>query len=500
MPAARTSVRPRGRARSAAAEAAPRVGFVSLGCPKALVDSERILTQLRAEGYDIAPTYQAADVVVVNTCGFIDAAVDESLEAIGEALEQNGRVIVTGCLGAKPQRILERHPRVLKVTGPHAYEEVMSAVHEHLPPRHDPFLDLVPPQGVRLTPRHYAYLKIAEGCNNRCSFCIIPAMRGRLVSRRIDDVLREAERLAAAGVQELLVISQDTGAYGADLRYAGGEWRGVSYESRFIDLARALAELSVWVRLHYVYPYPHVDAVIPLMAEGRLLPYLDIPFQHGSPSVLRRMRRPAHTQDTLARIRAWRRICPELTLRSTFIVGFPGESEAEFAELLAWLDEAQLDRVGCFRYSPVEGAPANALPDHVAPQLQEERYARFMERAAAISARRLAARVGTRQRVLVDEVTGDLATARSAAEAPQIDGVVRIERVVGEPRLRTRAGEKNGTRLNGSVGNSSAGKKNSARLSAGEKNGAWLSAGQWADVEIVSADAYDLTGRLIEAA
>ena len=499
VPAARTGVHPRGRARSGTAEAAPRVGFVSLGCPKALVDSERILTQLRAEGYDIAPTYQAADVVVVNTCGFIDAAVDESLEAIGEALEQNGRVIVTGCLGAKPQRILERHPRVLKVTGPHAYEEVMSAVHEHLPPRHDPFLDLVPPQGVRLTPRHYAYLKIAEGCNNRCSFCIIPAMRGHLVSRRIDDVLREAERLAAAGVQELLVISQDTGAYGADLRYAGGEWRGVSYESRFIDLARALAELSVWVRLHYVYPYPHVDAVIPLMAEGRLLPYLDIPFQHGSPSVLRRMRRPAHTQDTLARIRAWRRICPELTLRSTFIVGFPGESEAEFAELLAWLDEAQLDRVGCFRYSPVEGAPANALPDHVAPQLQEERYARFMERAAAISARRLAARVGTRQRVLVDEVTADLATARSAAEAPQIDGAVRIERV-GAPRLRTHAGEKNGTRLNVSVGNRSAGKKNSAWLRAGENSGAWLSAGQWADVEIVSADAYDLTGRLIEAA
>jgi ribosomal protein S12 methylthiotransferase len=480
--AARAGVRQRGGARSVPGEEPPRVGFVSLGCPKALVDSERILTQLRAEGYAIAPTYQAADVVVVNTCGFIDAAVDESLEAIGEALERNGRVIVTGCLGAKPQRILERHPRVLKVTGPHAYEDVMRAVHEHLPPRHDPFLDLLPAQGVRLTPRHYAYLKIAEGCNNRCSFCIIPAMRGRLVSRRIDDVLREAERLAAAGVKELLVISQDTSAYGADVRYAPGEWRGVSYESRFIDLARALAELAVWVRLHYVYPYPHVDAVVPLMAEGRLLPYLDIPFQHGSPAVLRRMRRPAHAEDTLARIRAWRRICPELTLRSTFIVGFPGETEAEFAELLAWLDEAQLDRVGCFRYSPVEGASANALPNHVPPQLQEERYARFMERAAAISVRRLAARVGKRLRVLVDEVTGDSATARSVAEAPQIDGVVRIEKPAAQ-RRPTRAGE-----------------KNSAGLSVAEKNGAWLGAGQWADVEIVSSDAYDLAGRLIETA
>jgi len=467
-PAARRGTRAGGGTRSR--QRAPTVGFVSLGCPKALVDSERILTQLRAEGYEIAPSYKAADVVVVNTCGFIDDAVDESLEAIGDALEQNGRVIVTGCLGARPQRILERHPRVLKVTGPHAYEEVIGAVHEHLPPRHDPFFDLVPPQGVRLTPRHYAYLKIAEGCNNRCSFCVIPAMRGRLASRRIDDVLREAERLAAAGVKELLVISQDTSAYGADMRYARGGWRGVSYESRFIDLARALGELTVWVRLHYVYPYPHVDAVIPLMAEGRLLPYLDVPFQHGSPSVLRRMRRPAHAENTLARIRAWRRICPELTLRSTFIVGFPGETEAEFAELLAWLDEAELDRVGCFKYSPVEGAAANALPDHVPPLLQEERYARFMERAAAISARRLSARVGKRLRVLVDEVTGDHATARSAAEAPQIDGVVRIEK--GARRLRLRAGE---------------------------KNVAWLSVGEWADVEIVSATAYDLTGRLIEA-
>jgi ribosomal protein S12 methylthiotransferase len=449
--------------RAPASAQAPKVGFVSLGCPKALVDSERIITQLRAEGYEVAPSYEAADVVVVNTCGFIDAAVDESLEAIGEALERNGRVIVTGCLGARPERILERHPRVLKVTGPQAYEEVVGAVHEHLPPQHDPFFDLLPPQGVRLTPRHYAYLKIAEGCNNRCSFCIIPSMRGRLASRRIDEVLREAERLVNAGVKELLVISQDTSAYGADLRYAPGSWRGREYQTRFIDLARALGELPAWVRLHYVYPYPHVDAVIPLMAEGRVLPYLDIPFQHGSPTVLRRMRRPAHAEDTLARIRSWRRDCPQLTLRSTFIVGFPGETEAEFAELLAWLDEAGLDRVGCFKYSSVEGAAANALPDHVAPQVQEERYARFMEKAAAISARRLAARVGTRVRVLVDEVVDGVALARSAAEAPQIDGVLRIA---------------------------------SAPLTAGEKNIARLTAGEWADVEITGADAYDLTGRL----
>ena len=428
---------------------------MSLGCPKALVDSERILTQLRAEGYEVAPTYQDADVVVVNTCGFIDAAVDESLEAIGEALEQNGRVIVTGCLGARPERILERHPRVLKVTGPQAYEEVVGAVHQHLPPLHDPFFDLLPPQGVRLTPRHYAYLKIAEGCNNRCSFCIIPSMRGRLASRPIGDVMREAERLAQAGVKELLVISQDTSAYGADLRYAGGRWRGQDYQTRFIDLARALGELNIWVRLHYVYPYPHVDEVIPLMAARRVLPYLDIPFQHGSATVLKRMRRPAHAVDTLARIRAWRRECPGLTLRSTFIVGFPGETEAEFAELLAWLDEAQLDRVGCFKYSPVEGASANALPDHVPGEIQEERYARFMERAAAISARRLQARVGERLRVLVDEVRDGTAVARSEADAPQIDGVVRIDK---PGKLRV---------------------------------------GDWADVEIVGADAYDLTGRLV---
>ncbi len=448
----RLSAKPKSKA-APRSRRVPKVGFVSLGCPKALVDSERILTQLRAEGYEVSPTYAAADVVVVNTCGFIDAAVDESLDAIGEALEQNGRVIVTGCLGARPERILERHPRVLKVTGPHAYEDVVNAVHEHLPPRHEPFLDLLPPQGVRLTPRHYAYLKIAEGCNNRCSFCIIPAMRGDLVSRPIADVMREAERLVNAGVKELLVISQDTSAYGSDLRYAAGQWRGQTYASRFIDLARALGELGVWVRMHYVYPYPHVDKVIPLMAEGRVLPYLDIPFQHGSASVLKRMRRPAHSVDTLARIQAWRAQCPELTLRSTFIVGFPGETEAEFAELLAWLDAAQLDRVGCFKYSPVEGAAANDLGDHIAPEVQEERYARFMERAAAISAQRQAARVGRTLRVLVDEVTGEMAIARSAADAPQIDGVVRIE------------------------------------------DGGTLRAGDWAQVKITGADAYDLTAR-----
>ena len=434
---------------------APKVGFVSLGCPKALVDSERILTRLRAEGYEISATYDAADVVVVNTCGFIDAAVDESLDAIGEALEKNGRVIVTGCLGARPERILARHPRVLKVTGAHAYEDVMDAVHEHVPPRHDPFTHLVPPQGIRLTPRHYAYLKISEGCNNRCSFCIIPSMRGRLASRPIDEVLREAERLVAAGVKELLVISQDTSAYGADLRYRSGTWRDETYETRFIDLARGLGSLGAWVRLHYVYPYPHVDAVIPLMAEGRVLPYLDVPFQHGSPTVLKRMRRPAHAEDTLARIQGWRRLCQELVIRSTFIVGFPGETEAEFSELLDWMDAAQLDRVGCFKYSPVEGAAANALPDHVPAPLQEERYARFMERAGAISAARLKARVGSRMRVLVDAIDGSTAIARSAADAPEIDGVVRI---------------------------------------AGARG---LAVGDWADVRIVGADAYDLSARLL---
>jgi ribosomal protein S12 methylthiotransferase len=434
--------------------AIPKIGFVSLGCPKALVDSERILTRLRAEGYEVAPSYDAADVVVVNTCGFIDSAVDESLDAIGEALEQNGRVIVTGCLGAKPERILERHPRVLKVTGPHAYEDVLAAVHEHLPPQHDPYMDLVPPQGIRLTPRHYAYLKISEGCNNKCSFCIIPAMRGRLASRPIDEVLREGERLVNAGVKELLVISQDTSAYGVDIRYRKGSWRNTEYDTRFLDLARGLGSLGVWVRLHYVYPYPHVDDVIPLMAERQVLPYLDIPFQHGSPSVLKRMRRPAHAENALDRIHAWRKECPDLVIRSTFIVGFPGETEAEFEELLTWLDEAQIDRVGAFKYSPVEGATANALGDHVAPEVQEERYARFMEHAQEISAKRLAERVGKKMRVLIDTVDGSTAIARSEADAPEIDGVVRISR---------------------------AGK---------------LRVGDWADVRITSADEYDLKATL----
>ena len=406
----------------------PKVGFVSLGCPKALVDSERILTQLRAEGYAVAPDYDSADVVVVNTCGFIDSAIDESLDAIGEAIEQNGRVIVTGCLGANPQRILERHPKVLKVTGPHAYDAVLSAVHEHLPPKHDPFLDLVPAQGVRLTPRHYAYLKISEGCNNKCSFCIIPDLRGKLASRSIDSVLVEAEKLVRAGVRELLVISQDTSAYGADVKYRKAAWRGDDYETRFLDLARGLGSLGVWVRMHYVYPYPHVDEVIELMAEGKVLPYLDIPFQHGSATVLKRMKRPAHAENTLARITRWREICPDLTLRSTFIVGFPGETESEFRELLDWLEVAQLDRVGAFKYSPVEGARANEAGVHIAPEVQEERLSRFMERAQQISAARLAQRVGRTETVLVDAVEGNVAIARSRGDAPEIDGIVRITR------------------------------------------------------------------------
>jgi ribosomal protein S12 methylthiotransferase len=410
---------------------APRVGFVSLGCPKALVDSERILTQLRIRGYEISPSYQASDLVVVNTCGFIDSAIDESLEAIGEALAANGKVVVTGCLGANPQRILEKHPKVLAVTGPHATEQVLEAVNTHLPRPHEPFIDLVPPQGIRLTPRHYAYLKISEGCNNKCSFCIIPSLRGRLASRPLDQVLAEAERLVAAGVRELLVISQDTSAYGVDLRYQPVQFRGQEFETRFIDLARGLGSLGAWVRLHYVYPYPHVDAVLPLMAEGKVLPYLDIPFQHGSPTVLKRMKRPAHAEDTLERIASWRRAVPDLTLRSTFIVGFPGETDAEFEELLAWLDVAQLDRVGCFRYSPVEGATANALPGAVAPEVMDERYARFMEKAAAISEQRMAAKVGREMMVLVDHVDGAKAVARTAGDAPEIDGVVNVKKAKG---------------------------------------------------------------------
>jgi ribosomal protein S12 methylthiotransferase len=436
-----------------------RIGFVSLGCPKALVDSERILTRLRAEGYETVPSYEAADLVVVNTCGFIDEAVEESLEAIGEAMAANGRVLVTGCLGARPGKILDRHPGVLGITGPHAYEQVMAAVHAHLPPAHDPFQDLVPPQGIRLTPRHYAYLKISEGCNNRCSFCIIPQLRGRLASRPVDEVLREAEGLVNAGVRELLVISQDTSAYGADLKYPTRSWRGQAYQTRFLDLARGLGELGVWIRLHYVYPYPHVDKVLPLMADGRILPYLDIPFQHASPAVLRRMRRPAAAEDTLERIRRWRETCPELTLRSTFIVGFPGETQADFEILLEWLEEAGLDRVGCFRYSPVDGAAANGLAAAVPAEVAEERWQRFMATAARISAARLAARVGRIEPVIVDEgrPAEGHALARSRGDAPEIDGRVRIE------------------------------------------DGGGLRAGDMVEVEVTGAGDYDLQARLLAA-
>ena len=403
-----------------------KVGFVSLGCPKALVDSERILTQLRAEGYEIAPRYASADLVIVNTCGFIDAAIEESLAAVGEALAENGKVIVTGCLGAQGDVVRDTHPRVLAVTGPHATEEVMAAVHAHLPQPHDPYTSLIPPQGIKLTPRHYAYLKISEGCNHRCTFCIIPSMRGDLVSRPIGEVLREAENLVQAGVRELLVISQDTSAYGVDVKYRTGFWRGRPIRTRLTELARALGELKVWVRLHYVYPYPHVDELIPLMCEGSLLPYLDVPFQHANPRILRLMKRPARAEDTLKRIRAWREICPELTLRSTFIVGFPGETEAEFEALLDFLEEAELDRAGCFAYSPVNGAAANALPDPVPEELKEERRARFMQAQARVSARRLQKKIGRTLTVLVDELGSTEAIARSSADAPEIDGQVYI--------------------------------------------------------------------------
>jgi ribosomal protein S12 methylthiotransferase len=432
----------------------PKVGFVSLGCPKALVDSERILTRLRAEGYEVTPTYKAADLVIVNTCGFIDSAVDESLEAIGEALAENGKVIVTGCLGAQPQKILDRHPQVLKITGPQRYEEVVASVHEYLPPKHEPFLDLVPSQGVKLTPRHYAYLKISEGCNHRCSFCIIPSMRGDLVSRPIGEVLREAEQLVKAGVKELLVISQDTSAYGVDLKYAPQTWREVERRTRFYDLAAALGELGVWVRLHYVYPYPHVDQVIELMAEGSVLPYLDIPFQHASARILRLMKRPAAAENTLERIAAWRRVAPDITIRSTFIVGFPGETDSDFNELLDWLRIAKLDRVGCFEYSPVEGAAANDLRQPaVSPAVKQERRERFMELAAKISAEKLRQKVGRAMRVLVDRTDADGATARSGGDAPEIDGVVRI-------------------------------------------HAKGLAAGDWAYVRITGASAYDLEANL----
>ncbi|MBX3666443.1 MAG: 30S ribosomal protein S12 methylthiotransferase RimO [Burkholderiales bacterium] len=403
-----------------------KVGFVSLGCPKATVDSEHILTQLRAEGYLVAPSYRDADLVVVNTCGFIDAAVEESLDAIGEALAENGRVIVTGCLGAKGDIVREHHPKVLAVTGPHATGAVMEAVHIHLPKPHDPYTDLVPPQGIRLTPRHYAYLKISEGCNHRCTFCIIPSMRGDLVSRPIGEVMTEAENLVKAGVKELLVISQDTSAYGVDIKYRTGFWNGRPVKTRMTELARALAGLGAWVRLHYVYPYPHIDEVIPLMAEDGLLPYLDVPFQHASPRILKLMKRPANAEGTLKRIQAWRAACPGLTIRSTFVVGFPGETDSEFEDLLGFLEEAQLDRVGCFAYSPVEGAAANALPDPVPEELKEERRARFMAVQEKISAARLKRKVGRSMTVLVDETGKNGAIARSSADAPEIDGRVII--------------------------------------------------------------------------
>ncbi len=436
----------------------PRVGFVSLGCPKALVDSEQILTRLRAEGYGIALTYPEADLVVVNTCGFIDAAVAESLDAIGEALAENGKVIVTGCLGAKGNVVRDLHPTVLAVTGPHACEEVMAAIHTHLPRPHDPFLDLVPPQGVKLTPRHYAYLKIAEGCNHRCTFCIIPQLRGDLVSRPVGEVLREAENLVRAGVRELLIVAQDTSAYGLDLRYRTGFWNGRPLKTHLTSLAAALGELGAWVRLHYVYPYPHVDELIPLMAEGRLLPYLDVPLQHASRRILKAMKRPANADDALTRIRRWREICPELTLRSTFIVGFPGETETDFEQLLEFLEAAELDRVGCFTYSPVEGAAANALPGPVPDEVKQERQARLMTLQAGISARRLRRKIGQTLKVLVDAHDEEgRAIARSSADTPEIDGVVLIE------------------------------------------EGAVLPVGEFAEVRIVDADEHDLYAEMIAA-
>ncbi|MFZ5723859.1 MAG: 30S ribosomal protein S12 methylthiotransferase RimO [Pseudomonadota bacterium] len=414
-------------------KAQPKVGFVSLGCPKALVDSERILTQLRLEGYQVSATYEDADLVVVNTCGFIDAAKQESLDAIGEALKENGKVIVTGCMGKDADQITKAHPGVLAVTGPQQYEAVVGAVHQHLPPKknHDPFLDLVPPQGIKLTPRHYAYLKISEGCNHRCTFCIIPSMRGDLVSRPAGNVLDEAERLVKAGVKELLVISQDTSAYGVDLKYRTDFWNGKPVRSKMFDLCEALGDMGVWVRLHYVYPYPHVDNIMPLMAQGKILPYLDIPFQHASPRILQLMKRPGSAEKTIETIRGWRAQVPGLTIRSTFIVGFPGETESEFAELLDFLEEAEIDRAGAFIYSPVDGAKANELPDHVDKDIQEERLQAFMETQARISARKLERKIGRTLTVLVDEVDEEGAVCRSAADAPEIDGHVYLNDAAG---------------------------------------------------------------------
>jgi ribosomal protein S12 methylthiotransferase len=411
---------------------APRISFVSLGCPKALVDSERIITRLRAEGYELSRDHADADLAIVNTCGFLDSAQAESLSAIGAALAENGKVIVTGCMGAEPEKITAVHPNVLAVTGPQQYESVLDAVHRAAPPQHDAYRDLIPPQGIKLTPRHYAYLKISEGCNNRCTFCIIPKLRGDLVSRPAADVLREAERLVAAGVKELLVISQDTSAYGVDVKYAASKWNGREVRAKFLDLARALGEFGVWVRLHYVYPYPHVDDVIPLMADGKVLPYLDVPFQHASPAVLKRMRRPAAQEETLSRIRRWRTACPALTIRSTFIVGFPGETEADFSLLLEWLAEAELDRVGCFRYEPVAGAVANDLGTAVPDAIKEERWNRLMQLQQQISGKRLKRKIGAREQVIIDEIGTDgsgplTGKGRGKADAPQIDGTVFVQ-------------------------------------------------------------------------
>src|SRR4051812_44481139 len=433
---------------------APKVSFVSLGCPKALVDSERIITRLRAEGYELTRSHKGADLVIVNTCGFLDSAQAESLGAIGEAMAENGKVIVTGCMGAEPEKITDKYPNVLAITGPQQYESVLDAVHRAAPPKHDPFLDLVPPEGIKLTPRHYAYLKISEGCNNRCTFCIIPKLRGDLVSRPAADVLGEAERLVAAGVKELLVISQDTSAYGVDIKYATSIWKDRKVRGKFLDLARELGELGAWVRLQYVYPYPHVDDVIPLMADGKILPYLDIPFQHASPRILKLMKRPGAVDKVLSRVRAWREACPDLTLRSTFIVGFPGETEAEFEELLDFLREAELDRVGAFAYSPVDGAKANDLPNPIDDELKEDRLEQFMAVQAEISAAKLQRKIGKTIKVLIDEIDADGAWGRSSADAPEIDGAVRID------------------------------------------DGQLLKPGQFVDVVVEEADAHDLYGRL----
>ena len=444
------------------------IGFVSLGCPKALVDSEQIITQLRAEGYETANSYQGADLVIVNTCGFIDAAVQESLDAIGEALAENGKVIVTGCLGAKKDVagndfVQQIHPKVLAVTGPHALAEVMEAVHQHLPKPHEPFIDLVPPQGIKLTPKHYAYLKISEGCNHHCTFCIIPSLRGTLVSRPIGSVLQEAENLFASGVRELLVVSQDTGAYGVDIKYRTGFWGGKPVKTNMAQLAGALGDLAAkydaWVRMHYIYPYPHVDQIIPLMSEGRVLPYLDVPLQHAHPDVLKRMQRPASAEKNMERIAAWRSICPDITIRSTFITGFPGETEAEFEYLLDFVREAKIDRLGCFAYSPVEGAPANELPGAVPEEVREERRARLMQVQEAISRERLQAKVGTTMRILLDEVGPRSAIGRSPADAPEIDGVVHVKRTLAQRRR--------------------------------------LNVGQFVTVKITGADAYDLRAELM---